>query len=60
MRRNQRRRKKETDNTKKIILAHLSETNNLEELALKTVNDIIGNQIRVEAARQNEELEVTI
>ena len=48
------------DNTKKIILAHLSETNNLEDLALKTVNDIIGNQIKVEAARQNEELEVII
>ena len=43
-------------NTKKIILAHLSETNNLEELAIKTVSDLIGNKIKVEAARQEEEM----
>ena len=48
------------DNTKKIILAHLSETNNLEELAIKTVKDIIENKVEVIAARQNEELEVMV
>ena len=46
------------NNTKKIILAHLSETNNLEELAIKTVQNLINNKIEVKAARQNEELEV--
>ena len=48
------------DNTKKIILAHLSETNNLEELAIKTVKNIINNKVEVIAARQNEELEVIV
>lgn len=43
-------------NTKKIILAHLSETNNLEELAIQTVSDLIDNKIKVEAARQEEEM----
>ncbi|MBQ8892467.1 MAG: MBL fold metallo-hydrolase [Bacilli bacterium] len=47
-------------NTKKIILAHLSETNNLEELALQTVNDIIESRVEVEAARQNESMMVEI
>ncbi len=48
------------DKTKEIILAHLSETNNLEDLAIKTVSDLIDNQVNVEAARQNEELKVFI
>ena len=48
------------DNTRKIILAHLSETNNIEELALKTVKDIINKDISIEAARQNEEVLVNI
>ena len=48
------------NNTKKIILAHLSETNNLEELALKTVNDLIENKVSVEAARQNESMMVEV
>ena len=44
------------DNTKKVILAHLSETNNLEELAIKTVSDLIDFKVPVEAARQEEEV----
>ena len=48
------------DNTKKIILAHLSETNNIEDLALNTVKNIIENKVEVVAARQNEELEVVV
>ena len=47
-------------NTKKIVLAHLSETNNLEELAIQTVNDIIESRVEVEAARQNESMMVEI
>jgi len=42
--------------TKKIILAHLSETNNLEDLAIKTVSDLIDNKVNVTAARQEEEM----
>lgn len=42
--------------TKKIILAHLSETNNLEDLAIKTVSDLIENKVKVVAARQEEEM----
>ena len=42
--------------TKKIILAHLSETNNLEDLAIKTVSNLIGNKVIVTAARQEEEM----
>ena len=42
-------------NTKNIILAHLSETNNTEELALKTIREYVPNEdINVIAARQNE------
>ena len=48
------------DKTKKIILAHLSETNNQEELAIKTVIDLINNRVNVEAARQNEDMKVLI
>ena len=44
--------------TKKIILAHLSETNNLEDLAIKTVSDLIDNKVMVIAARQEEEMVV--
>ena len=46
--------------TKEIVLAHLSETNNTEELALKTVNDILNTDIEVQAARQESELVVTV
>ena len=45
--------------TKQIILAHLSETNNTEEIALKTVGDLIGNRVLVQAARQEQEMVVT-
>ncbi len=43
-------------NTKYILLAHLSETNNTEELALNTTKEEINNQnIEVLVAKQNEE-----
>ena len=48
------------ENTKKIVLAHLSETNNLEELAIKTVSDIIENKIEILAARQEEDMLISI
>lgn len=48
------------NNTKKIVLAHLSETNNLEDLAIQTVRDIINNQIEITAARQNEDMKVCL
>ena len=48
------------DNTKIVILAHLSETNNMEDLAIKTVSDLIDNKIKVKAARQNEDMKVVI
>ena len=42
-------------NTKNIVLAHLSETNNTEELALKTVREQVPDEkIQLIAARQNE------
>lgn len=42
-------------NTKNIVLAHLSETNNTEELALKTVREqVTDNKIQIIAARQDE------
>lgn len=46
--------------TKKIILAHLSETNNLEDLAIKTVSDLIDNKVDVIAARQNEDMRIIL
>ena len=43
------------ENTKKIVLAHLSEINNTPEIALKTVKDIINNdKVNVATATQNE------
>ncbi len=48
------------ENTKEIILAHLSETNNLEDLAIKTVKDIISDKVDVKAARQEEDMYITI
>lgn len=45
-----------TENTKYILLAHLSEENNNEELALKEANEKLSNKnIRIMIARQNEE-----
>lgn len=46
-------------NTKKIVLAHLSETNNTEELALKTVKEIVDNdKIEIMIARQHESSQI--
>ena len=43
------------ENTKKIVLAHLSEINNTPDVALKTVNNIIHNdKIIIDTALQNE------
>ncbi len=50
------------NHTKKIILIHLSETNNLEEIALETINNtFLENNIKfnnIECAKQNEKTEV--
>lgn len=46
------------DNTKKIILAHLSEINNTREIALKTVKDILGDDIYIDTAYQDTSLDV--
>lgn len=50
------------DNTKKIILAHLSKDNNTEEIALKTIEEVfLEYQIpfkNIECARQREKTEV--
>ena len=48
------------ENTKQIVLAHLSETNNLEELAIETVSNLIDNRVNVIAARQEEDMLVSI
>ena len=44
--------------TKKVILAHLSETNNTHEIALNTVSSIIESDIPLEAAYQDSPLDV--
>lgn len=44
--------------TKKIILAHLSETNNTPDLALNTVRNIIASDMEIEIAKQDEILDV--
>ena len=49
------------EKTKKIVLAHISENNNTEELAYKTVNEILNNNeitINIELAKQYESLDV--
>lgn len=50
------------DKTKKIILIHLSETNNLEEIAMETINNtFIDYKIdfhNIECAKQNEKTEM--
>lgn len=50
------------DKTKKIVLIHLSETNNLEEIALETINNtFIDNNIdfhNIECAKQDERTEL--
>mgnify|MGYP002627217820 CR=1 FL=1 len=45
-------------NTKRIVLAHLSETNNTHELAISTVKDIINSDISLTAAYQDESLDL--
>ena len=47
------------ENTKRIILAHLSEINNTPDIALKTVKNILNNDnIMIDTAYQNETLDV--
>lgn len=47
------------DNTKYILLAHLSEKNNTEDLAYNTTYEVIeGKNIKLSIARQNEESEL--
>ncbi len=48
-----------TKTTKNIILAHLSEENNSEELALEAMKNIIQNNptVKLQPAKQNESLE---
>ncbi len=48
------------DNTKEIVLIHLSEHNNTEEIALNTVRNLIDNKVLVVAARQEEDMSVLI
>ena len=45
--------------TKKVVLAHLSETNNTPEIALKTVKEIVDNEsVDIINAFQDEPVEV--
>ena len=46
------------DQTKKIILAHLSEINNTKDTALQTVNSILNTTIFIDAASQDEALDI--
>ena len=46
------------DRTKRIILAHLSETNNTPNIALKTVKNILNCEIEIDTAMQDETLDV--
>lgn len=44
------------DNTKNVILAHISEKNNTEELAYETTaNELAGTNIKIQIAKQYEE-----
>lgn len=45
-------------NTKRVILAHLSEINNTPDLAIATVSKIINNKIEIEASLQNESFDI--
>ncbi len=42
------------EQTKRVILAHLSEINNTKEVAINTVSKIINNRLLVETASQND------
>ena len=46
------------DNTEKIILAHLSEINNTKDIAIKTVSEILGTTVYLDAASQDEALDI--
>ena len=45
-------------NTKKIVLAHLSEINNTKDVAIKTVGDILNTKVPIMAASQSETLDL--
>ena len=45
-------------NTKKIVLAHLSEINNTKEIALKTVKEITNTKVFMDTAMQDESLDI--
>ena len=45
-------------NTKRVILAHLSEINNTPEIALDTVSKITNNKIKIEVSLQHETFDV--
>lgn len=44
--------------TKRVILAHLSEINNTPEIAIDTVSKLINNSIKVETASQSESFDI--
>lgn len=47
--------------TKRVVLMHLSETNNLDYLAKETVSNILNNNnIIIDVAKQNDQLEIEI
>ena len=46
------------DKTEKIVLAHLSEINNTKDIALQTVQEILNTGIDLEAASQDEVLDI--
>lgn len=46
------------NDTKKIILSHLSEENNTEQLAYETLKNKIDNRVEIMIARQNEKTEL--
>ena len=45
-------------NTKRVILAHLSEINNTPDIALDTVSKLIDNKIKIEVSLQHETFDV--
>ena len=46
------------DNTKEVVLAHLSEENNTEELAYNTLKNKLDKNAHISIARQNERSEI--
>ena len=46
------------DKTEKVVLAHLSETNNTPSIALETVKEILNNEVLIETAYQDETLDL--